>query len=99
MASKIMTLPERVRQGWGALTDRAKRGGAFGDGKEDAGKILHAKLWHTLTMVPQFSITLVNGSAIGYGLALPAISDMVISLKNAYFNISDAKMGRIDPTL
>ena len=79
--------------------DRARAQGAFGDGKEDAGKILHAKMWHTLVTVPQFTLSLVNGSVMGYGLGVLAVSDMVLSVRDAYYNVSDAKMGSVNPTI
>jgi len=99
MASKILSMPERERTAWQGLGDRARAQGAFGDGKEDLGKILHAKMWHTLAMVPQFTLSLVNGSVVGYGLGVLAVSDMVLSVKDAYYNVSDAKMGSVNPTI
>lgn len=97
MNNVVHGFPSKERMVWEALNDRARKGGAYLDGKDDRGKILHAKLWHTLSTVPQFTISLVNGSVMGYAFAPLACCDMVIALDHAYFNISDAKMGQFNP--
>merc|ERR1712137_925083 len=52
-----------------------------------------------MTQMPQFTITLVNGSTVGDGIGLLACVDMVISVKHAYFSISQVRDGGIPAVL
>merc|ERR1712107_873779 len=87
--------PAHVEAKWKELEAKAKAAGAFPDGKVDLPRLLRMKLWHTLSMLPQFSIALVNGSVMGEGLGIVACCDMSISVSSAYFSLSDVKIGSI----
>jgi enoyl-CoA hydratase/carnithine racemase len=89
--------PPAVKQVWSNFLQKAKNGGAFPDGNEDMGRILRAKFWHTFSSLPQFTVALVNGSVMGEGMALVAACDTVVSVSNAFFNISDVQNGSINP--
>lgn len=75
------------------MQERAVNGGAFQSGNVNMARLLHAKLWHIWNALPQFSICLCNGSAMGDGMAMVAASDYVISVSSAFFMLSDIKMG------
>lgn len=87
--------PKQVQQVWNEFLARGKAGEAFPDGDEDLSRLLRAKFWHTLSSLPQFTVALVNGSAIGDGVALTACCDTVLAVEGAYFNITDVYDGTV----
>jgi len=81
-----------VRQ---ALAEKALKAGAFPDGQVSMGRLLQTKLWHAWATVPQFTICLANGSAMGDGIGLITCCDYAIGLSNAFFSLSDVKIGLV----
>merc|ERR550525_292001 len=49
--------------------------------------------------VPQFSIALVNGSAMGGGVGWVCACDYVIAIRRAYLVLSEVKIGVIPATI
>jgi len=70
--------------------------GAFPDGKVGADRLLQSKFWHTLATLPQFTICLANGSAMGEGLGLVCCCDMAIAIKSAFFGFDDTQFGVVN---
>jgi len=81
------------------LCMKALQAGAFPDGIPNLGRIQAAKQWHTWAMLPQFTICLANGSAMGGGVGCVACCDYVISVKKAFFVLSEVKIGVIPATI
>lgn len=77
------------------LKERAVKAGALKDMDSNPGLLLQAKMWQAMTQLPQFTIALVNGSAMGDGLGCVACVDMVISVKSAYYSLPEVKDGRV----
>lgn len=77
------------------LSEKALSAGAFPDGNVQIGQLLLMKMWHTWMTLPQFTLALVNGSAIGDGVSCICVCDMAISLKGAYFTFSDVMRGLV----
>lgn len=78
---------------------RALKAGAFPDGNVNIGRLQAAKQWNTWAMLPQFTICLANGSAMGGGVGCVCSCDYVISVKKAYFVLSEVKIGVIPATI
>lgn len=81
------------------LAERAAAAGAFPDGRVDVDRLKVAKQWNTWMQSPQFSTALANGSAMGGGVGCVCCCDMVISVKRAYFVLSEVKIGVIPATI
>mmetsp|Transcript_116365 Transcript_116365/g.324242 ORF Transcript_116365/g.324242 Transcript_116365/m.324242 type:complete len:373 (-) Transcript_116365:150-1268(-) len=77
------------------LKKKALDAGAFPDGNAKVGQLLKMKMWHTWMTLPQFTLALVNGSAIGDGVGCICCCDMAIAVSGAFFTLSDVKMGLI----
>merc|ERR550525_1265165 len=77
------------------LKKKALQAGAFPDGNAKVGQLLKMKMWHTWMTLPQFTLALVNGSALGDGVGCVCCCDMGIAVSGAYFNFSDVKMGLV----
>lgn len=89
--------PNKVERVLSQLKERAIKAGAL-KGEDDStglGRLLQAKVWFAMATLPQFSITLVNGSAIGDGAGCLACVDMVIAVQSAYFSFPEVRDGRI----
>jgi len=82
-----------VKRSIDAIISRAKAGGAFPDGKVKIGGMMKMKLFHTWSVLPQFTFALVNGSAVDDGVGLACMCDMVIAVKSAYFSLTEVKKG------
>uniref|UniRef100_A0A7S4W5X6 3-hydroxyisobutyryl-coenzyme A hydrolase n=1 Tax=Alexandrium monilatum TaxID=311494 RepID=A0A7S4W5X6_9DINO len=85
-------------QVWAHIEDlkkKALKAGAFPDGNAKIGLLLKMKMWHTWMTLPQFTLALVNGSAMGDGVGCVCCCDMGIALRGAYFTLSDVKMGLV----
>jgi len=81
---------------------RAEASGAFGDKKWheiEFSRVGAAKQWQCWSTLPQFTIALVNGSAMGGGVGAVCCCDYVISVKKAYFVVSEVKIGVIPATI
>lgn len=48
-----------------------------------------------MALLPQFTMCLCNGSAMGDGMGLVCVCDMAIAVKGSFFCISDVKVGLI----
>jgi methylglutaconyl-CoA hydratase len=81
------------------LCRRADASGAFGEEGADPGRIGAAKNWLLWSTLPQFTIALVNGSAMGGGVGMVCCCDYVIAVKKAYFVVSEVKIGVIPATI
>merc|ERR1712039_864209 len=69
--------------------------------KEQAneGRLGAAKQWDCWAKLPQFTICLANGSAMGGGVGCVCCCDYIISVKKAYFVLSEVKIGVIPATI
>mmetsp|Transcript_41650 Transcript_41650/g.96502 ORF Transcript_41650/g.96502 Transcript_41650/m.96502 type:complete len:406 (+) Transcript_41650:107-1324(+) len=81
------------------LGQRALKAGAFPDGNVNIGRLQAAKQWNTWATLPQFTICLANGSAMGGGVGCVCACDYVIAVKKAYFVLSEVKIGVIPATI
>mmetsp|Transcript_71563 Transcript_71563/g.203023 ORF Transcript_71563/g.203023 Transcript_71563/m.203023 type:complete len:404 (-) Transcript_71563:8-1219(-) len=88
-----------VQAALGELGGRALKAGAFPDGNVNIGRLQVSKQWHTWATLPQFTICLANGSAMGGGVGCVCCCDYVISVKKAYFVLSEVKIGVIPATI
>eukprot|EP00416_Gambierdiscus_australes_P044200 CAMPEP_0171102954 /NCGR_PEP_ID=MMETSP0766_2-20121228/58653_1 /TAXON_ID=439317 /ORGANISM="Gambierdiscus australes, Strain CAWD 149" /LENGTH=368 /DNA_ID=CAMNT_0011563339 /DNA_START=58 /DNA_END=1161 /DNA_ORIENTATION=- len=77
------------------LKNKALKAGAFPDGNAKVGQLLKMKMWHTWMTLPQFTLALVNGSAMGDGVGCVCCCDMGIAVSGAFFTLSDVKMGLV----
>jgi len=84
-----------VRKHVDYLTHKALQAGAFPDGVAKVGQLLKMKMWHTWMTLPQFTLALVNGSAIGDGVGIVCCCDMGIAVDGAYFMLPDVKFGSV----
>merc|ERR1719469_1594500 len=75
------------------------KAGAFPDGNVDLGRVIGAKQQLAMQLLPQFTICLANGSAMGGGVGLVCCCDYVIAVKKAYFVLSEVKIGVIPATI
>lgn len=89
----------KVVESANALQARAYHAGAHRYGPVSYGQLAAAKQWHTWYTLPQFTICLVNGSAMGGGVGCVCCCDYVIAVKKAYFVLSEVKIGVIPATI
>jgi len=82
-----------VKKSVDEIIQRAHSGGAFPDGNAKVGSMLKLKLFHTWSVLPQFTFALVNGSAVDDGVGLACMCDMVIAVKSAYFSLTEVTKG------
>ncbi len=68
-----------------------------GDNFEDASAL--AEMLHRLYTLPQPTIALVNGAAVGGGLGLVAACDIAIACKAASFRFSEVQLGLTPATI
>jgi len=73
-------------------------GGAFPDGLEPS-RLTAAMQWDYWATLPQFTIALVNGSAMGGGVGCACSCDYVIAVKKAFFVLSEVKIGVVPATI
>jgi len=85
----------RAEKTFAQLKERAVKHGAMKDLDANPGPLLQAKLWESMGQLPQFSICLVNGSAVGAGIGMLVCVDMVISVKTAYFSLPEVREGLV----
>merc|ERR1719277_40513 len=81
---------------------KAQLSGAFGDVAYDSieiTRLLAAKQWHTWSTLPQLTIGLINGTAMGGGVGCACCNDYVIAVKKAYFVVSEVKIGVVPATI
>jgi len=88
--------PPKVERHLAQLRERAVQAGALpAEGDAGLGGLLQAKFWYTMNSLPQFSIALVNGSAIGDGVGLLACVDMTIAVSSAFFSLPAVRDGLV----
>merc|ERR1719356_2243497 len=79
--------------------ERCYHADGFKYGPVSHGQLSAAKQWDTWAKLPQFTICLVNGSAMGGGVGCVCCCDYVIAVKKAYFVLSEVKIGVIPATI
>lgn len=79
-----------------AAKAEARDFGAFPDMDVDPGRLMQTKFWHALITVPQFTICLANGSALGDGMGLLCCCDMAIGLKTSFFGFQETEFGVVN---
>merc|ERR1740129_209688 len=77
------------------LSAKALKAGAFPDGQVKVGQLVMMKMWHMWMTLPQFTLALVNGSAVGDGVGMICCCDMAISLSSAFFTFTDVTKGLV----
>jgi len=82
-----------------AMYERATNANVHRFGAVSVGQFSAAEQWYTWYSLPQFTICLVNGSAMGGGVGCVCCCDYVISVKRAYFVLSEVKIGVIPATI
>jgi len=85
--------PSKVLESRELLGQRALKAGAFPDGQVNMARLLQTRLWHVFATLPQFTICLCNGSALGDGLGIVTCCDYAVGVKGAFFSLSDVKLG------
>eukprot|EP00408_Alexandrium_pacificum_P013078 CAMPEP_0171235938 /NCGR_PEP_ID=MMETSP0790-20130122/42197_1 /TAXON_ID=2925 /ORGANISM="Alexandrium catenella, Strain OF101" /LENGTH=455 /DNA_ID=CAMNT_0011702251 /DNA_START=54 /DNA_END=1422 /DNA_ORIENTATION=- len=78
-----------------AMAEKALKKGAFLDGQVNLGRLLQTRLWHAWATVPQFTICLANGSAMGDGIGLLTVCDYTIAVEGAFFSLASVKTGLV----
>lgn len=58
-------------------------------------QIQYAKILYFLQRLPQLTVALLQGTAMGAGIGLVCACDYVISAKGAFFTMSEAKLGAV----
>jgi len=57
-----------------------------------------ARIFHFFQRLPQLTVALVQGSAMGAALGLIAVCDLVVAVKAAFFAVSEVKIGQVPAT-
>merc|ERR1719215_507470 len=96
---KHAPLSQEAQEAANALSLRAYYADAFRYGPISHGQFSAAKQWNTWYNCPQFTIALVNGSAMGGGVGCACCCDYVIAVRKAYFVLSEVKIGVIPATI
>eukprot|EP00408_Alexandrium_pacificum_P055743 CAMPEP_0171269486 /NCGR_PEP_ID=MMETSP0790-20130122/60216_1 /TAXON_ID=2925 /ORGANISM="Alexandrium catenella, Strain OF101" /LENGTH=402 /DNA_ID=CAMNT_0011738289 /DNA_START=52 /DNA_END=1255 /DNA_ORIENTATION=+ len=78
-----------------AMGQKALKKGAFADGQINLGRLLQTRFWHAWATVPQFTICLANGSAMGDGVGLVTCCDYCIAMEGAFFSLASVKNGLV----
>jgi methylglutaconyl-CoA hydratase len=72
---------------------------AMSDADNKRGALEFAGFLYTFQTLPQFTVCLAQGSAMGGGVGLVSICDMCIAVKAAHFTLSEVKLGVIPATI
>lgn len=75
----------------------AEHSRSFGGNKQSANHF--AKILYDWATLPQFTICLAQGSALGGGFGFLCICDMVVAVKMAKFVLSEVKLGVVPATI
>lgn len=89
------SLPPEVQAARDALGEKALKRGAFPDGKVNIGRLLQTRFWQVWATIPQFTICLANGSAMGDGVGLCCVCDYTIAVEGAFFSLASVKSGLV----
>lgn len=82
-----------------AMGIRAVKMGAFPAHAIDIGRCVGTKNLNMMVNLPQFTIGLINGSAMGGGVGWLCAMDYVIAVRRAYIVLSEVKIGVIPATI
>jgi len=93
-SNKFATGKDPKKEDVDAFVERAIASGQFPNGNGLQLVVDSKTLWN-LAMLPQLTIALVTGSALGAGVGLVTCCDLVMASKNAYFNVSEVKQGML----
>merc|ERR1712166_49263 len=77
-----------------ALIDKAMKSGIFKN-KEQAAMVPFIKSHFNFCQLPQLTIGILNGSVMGQGIGYICSCDVVISVKSAFFSLTDVKVGLV----
>jgi 1,4-dihydroxy-2-naphthoyl-CoA synthase len=69
------------------------------DEENNKGSMQFAKFLYMFQTLPQLTIAMVQGHAMGGGVGLASICDVVIAIKNAQFVLSEVRLGVIPATI
>lgn len=72
---------------------------AMTDADNRRSAVMFMKFLYYFQSLPQFTIGLAQGSAMGSGLALLACCDLVAAVQNARFTCSEVKLGTVPATI
>merc|ERR1712137_25197 len=67
--------------------------------QNEASNHAFARLLYDISLLPQFVVCCCQGSAMGGGVGLLCVSDMVIAVKAAQFVLSEVKLGLVAATI
>merc|ERR1711971_498777 len=90
--------PENMKC-WNDNFARGLMGGHFPPDSLGVGQIVTAAQWKAWAVLPQFTICIANGSSMGGGLGWNCCCDYLITLKKAFFVLSEVKIGVIPATI
>lgn len=77
-----------------ALMEKAVTSGIC-ENKEQAAMTPFMKSHYNFCALPQLTVAIVNGSVMGQGLGYVCSCDVIISMKSAFFSLSDVKLGLV----
>jgi len=88
-------VPAEVQAVRDQMGQKALKKGAFPDGQINLGRLLQTRFWHAWATVPQFTICLANGSAMGDGIGCVTCCDYTIAVEGAFFSLASVKCGLV----
>lgn len=83
----------------GADIDWMKRGGERTEGDNEADAMALARMLKHLHDLPQLTVALVHGAAMGGGGGLVAACDVAVAVKDAKFRFSEVRLGLTPATI
>lgn len=83
----------------GADIEWMKRGGERTEADNEADALSLARMLKHLHDLPQLTVALVHGAAMGGGAGLVAACDVAVAVKNAKFRFSEVQLGLIAATI
>lgn len=83
----------------GADIDWMKRGGERTEDDNEADALALARMLKHLHDLPQLTVALVHGAAMGGGAGLVAACDVAVAVKDANFRFSEVRLGLIPATI
>ena len=83
----------------GADIDWMRRQGERSQTENEADALAMARMFKALHELPQLTVALAHGAAMGGGVGLVAASDMGIALKTTRFKFSEVRLGLIPATI
>ncbi len=83
----------------GADIDWMRRQGDRSRTENEADALTMARMFKALHELPQLTVALAHGAAMGGGVGLVAASDMAIALKSTRFKFSEVRLGLVPATI